>query len=195
VGSTLPLFPGFIALQAGPNAVAASSTNKGSLTCHDSLLVGWGGATDRQEHNMSSPVATVMETGSSLELERCTIQLHPDSTHSLPTPLLAASGHAQVKAVSCKFVGPAPGQSTAKAVGAALQDNASGTLVGDDVASCWHNKFNKKFWFSDPGQQPGAVVLTYRKGDLYDTTYLGLSLHAGALLVPPTATAWLLNRV
>jgi hypothetical protein len=128
--------PGFSCLQAGPNAYAALSINKGSLFCKDSLLVGWGGATDRQEQNMSCSVVTARENGSSLELEGCTIQLHPDSTHSLPTPLLAASGHAQVKAANCKFVGPAPGQSTAMSYGAALQDNASGTLVGGGEASC-----------------------------------------------------------
>jgi hypothetical protein len=125
--------PGFIPLQGGPNAYAAYS-NKGTLCCKDSLLVGWGGATDQLRDNTSCPVAAVMDAGSSLELDGCTIQLHPDSTHSLTTSLLGAVAHAQVKAVNCKFVGPAPGQSPAKSYGAFLQQDASGTLVG--VAVC-----------------------------------------------------------
>jgi hypothetical protein len=105
---------------------------KGSLTCKDTLLVGWGGATDSPDNNMSCPVAGVHHKGSSLELEGCTLQLHPESTHVLNTTLVAAASHAQVKGVSCKFVGPAPESSTARDYGVIAQQNATVGLVSGD---------------------------------------------------------------
>jgi hypothetical protein len=105
------------------------------MSCKDSLLVGWGGATDGVDDNISCPLVVVDDEDSSLELEGCTLQLHPDSTHSLPATLLGGRMSSQVKAVNCKLVGPAPGSSSAEVVGVLTQQHAAATLVGDGVGS------------------------------------------------------------
>jgi hypothetical protein len=119
--------------QAGHNGYAAFCMNSGSLTCKDSLLVGWGGATDRAEDNIGCPVTGSVKQGS-LSLEGCTIQLHPDSTHVLDSLLMGSSVDGQVKATSCRFVGPAPGRSSGATTGVAVQHKAHGNLVGAAVS-------------------------------------------------------------
>jgi hypothetical protein len=116
-------------VQAGLNAYAALASGKGSLTCKDTLLVGWGGATDNPQDNTSCSVAGAYEESTRLELEGCTLQLHPDSTHSLNTSLLHAHGHAQVQAVNCKLVGAAPGNCEVKQYGVMAQGSATVNLV------------------------------------------------------------------
>jgi hypothetical protein len=119
------------ALQAGCNAAAVHVLGRGSVTCRDTVLVGWGGATDEDaEERASCPVAGVEEKSTRLELEGCTLQLHPDSTHVLPTSLLCARRHGRIQAANCRMVGPAPGSCTAMQYGVWAQAGAVVNLVG-----------------------------------------------------------------
>jgi hypothetical protein len=136
-------------VQAGLNGYAAFSMGGGTLSCKNSLLVGWGGATDHED-DCSCPVVGADRQGSSLELEGCTIQLHPDSKHSLFTALLDASAHAQVKAVNCKFVGPVPENCTDRPYGVALQEAATMTLVGGGVVHAVHMAMKISEQWSSP---------------------------------------------
>jgi hypothetical protein len=122
------------------NGYAAYSIG-GSLSCKDSLLIGWGGATDKPQDNVSCPIVIVDKAGGSLDLERCTIQLHPDSTHVLNTYLMAARVDAEIKASNCKFVGPAPGKSSGKAYGVSIQHNAAAAMVGGGVAHWLYTRY------------------------------------------------------
>jgi hypothetical protein len=126
-----------IAVQAGLNGYAAFSMGGGTLSCKNSLLVGWGGFTE-YEDDCSCPIAGAARQGSSLVLDGCTIQLHPDSKHSLFTSLLGAAIHAQVKAVNCKFVGAVPSNCRGRADAAVLQEGATMTLVGDGGVQAVH---------------------------------------------------------
>jgi hypothetical protein len=123
------------ATQAGVGTHAVMAMQGGSLTCKDSLLVGWGGAVD---HPGAIGCSVAMAThNASLDLEACTLRLHPDSTHLVPTPVLFAKQHAHAKATDCKLVGPWPGSLTdsgmmvagSDIVGAGVDTHASMTLV------------------------------------------------------------------
>jgi hypothetical protein len=92
--------------------------------------VGWGGAA--VEDDISCPVLAADCPGSALQLQGCTVQLHPDSSHSQPTLILMARDHASITASSCKLIGPAPG-STSMAVMAVAGAHAAIALVSAAV--------------------------------------------------------------
>jgi hypothetical protein len=96
--------------QGGLGGLAAETKSGAALTCKDSWLVGWGGAFD--EDTLSCPVVAADGPRSALQLQGCTVQLHPDSTHSRPAILMCARGHASITATGCKLIGPAPGSTS-----------------------------------------------------------------------------------
>jgi hypothetical protein len=116
-----------VTMQGGLNAMAADVLSGASLTCKESMLVGWGGATD--EDMVTCPVLRAEEPGSILKLQGCSVWLHPDSTHPLPAVILLAMDQASIRASGCKLTGPAPGSSPAKAVGAGADTHATIALV------------------------------------------------------------------
>jgi hypothetical protein len=110
-------FAAAVFAQDGLGGPAADAATTASLTCKDSLLLGWGGASD-QDYT-SCPVVRVDGPGSTLQLQGCTVQLHPDSKHTRLAAILMATDHASATASSCKLVGPAQGSLPAAAVAAA----------------------------------------------------------------------------
>jgi hypothetical protein len=120
----------FLVVQAGLNQPAAGVSDKAQLTCKDSLLVGWGGATD-QDANRCNVVHTY-GPGTSVVLEGCTLQYHPDSMHSLWTALVVAIERSHVSLSQCRLVGPAPGTASDTGFGVRAEQDATITLVGVD---------------------------------------------------------------
>jgi hypothetical protein len=118
-------------LQAGLNQPAARAVRQGQLTCKDSLLVGWGGAADHDTG--SCPIVGAVESGTSVEMQGCTLQYHPDSKHTLDTSLLMVANSAQVALSQCRLVGPAPGNTTAITSGLGVSAGSTATLV----RWCW----------------------------------------------------------
>jgi hypothetical protein len=116
-----------LSAQGGPGGLAADAVLGGSLTCKDSLLVGWGGARDQDDD--SCPVVAAVCQGSTVQLQRCTMQLHPESTHSMMAVILDAMDHASIQASSCKLIGPAPGSAPETAVIASAGTQATIALV------------------------------------------------------------------
>jgi hypothetical protein len=96
--------------QGGLGGLAADVFSGSCLTCKDSVLVGWGGALE--DDDISCPVLEAQHPGSTINVERCTLQLHPDSTYSKPAIILRATEHASVTAADCKLIGPAPANSS-----------------------------------------------------------------------------------
>jgi hypothetical protein len=123
---------------------------KAHLTCKDSLLVGWGGATD--QHLESSCVVCVSDQGVAA-LEGCTLQYHPDSKHvpvvltrhgqgcsveglpdnPLPSSLVVADQHCHVDLLKCQLVGPAFRDAAPTGFGVRAGAHATVALVG----VCW----------------------------------------------------------
>jgi hypothetical protein len=96
--------------QAGLGVQAADAYSGGSLSCKDSLLVGWGGVND--QGNISAPILEAAFTGSTMALQGCTLQLHPDSSYHMPANMMFARDDASITLSGCKLVGPAPGKSS-----------------------------------------------------------------------------------
>jgi hypothetical protein len=113
--------------QGGLGAEAADVCSGASLTCKDSLLVSWGGATDVD--NTSCPVLAASGPGSVLQLQKCTLQLHPDSVHPEPAMIFYARDYASVTASGCKLVGPAPGSTSEITSAAGAEAHATVVLV------------------------------------------------------------------
>jgi hypothetical protein len=122
------LLPQWLQLQAGLNQPAAEVSDKAQLTCKDSLLVGWGGATDQDDSSCS--IVRAFDQGTSLVLEGCTLQYHPDSKHSLSFYMVKAFDHAHVSLSQCRLVGPAPADASTAGCGVQAQCYATITLVG-----------------------------------------------------------------
>jgi hypothetical protein len=97
------------------------------LTCKDSVLVGWGGALEGD--NISCPVLEAQHPGSTINVERCTLQLHPDSTYPKLAIILKAAQRASIIATDCKLVGPAPGNSSGRETAAFAETHATICLV------------------------------------------------------------------
>jgi hypothetical protein len=116
-----------LSLQAGPGGHAAQTQDKGRLTISGSLLVAWGGATDQDK--LTCPVVLARGRGTQMQLERCTLQMHPDSTHPLRTALVVAVDYPHVKLADCKLIGPTPGHSEIRAFAACANHHATVTLV------------------------------------------------------------------
>jgi hypothetical protein len=114
------------------NGIAADVFYGASLTCKDSFLVGWGGASDQED--IGCPVLMSGCPGSTLKLQGCTVQLHPDSTHPKPAVILMATDHASITASGCKFIGPAPGSQSREHGAAAALEQAAIALVS--AAAC-----------------------------------------------------------
>jgi hypothetical protein len=108
-------------VQAGLNQPVTFVRNTAQLVCKDSLLVGWGGATDQDSE--SSSVVHVSDQGAAAIIEGCTLQYHPDSKHMptvlthhgcakaspdnpLPGSLVVADEHGHVDLSECQLVGP-----------------------------------------------------------------------------------------
>jgi hypothetical protein len=126
-----------VCLQGGPGGAAALALG-GALTCSDSVLVGWGGATeDRSDliQALSCPVAEAGYMGATVKLQGCTVQLHPDSWNPEAALLLRSSHHASLTAAGCKLVGPAPGNAPPEHMNSVATAGANGalSLVSADV--------------------------------------------------------------
>jgi hypothetical protein len=97
---------------------------KAQLTCKDSLLVGWGGATDQDCDSAS--VVHVSDQGAAASFEGCTLQYHEDSQHMplvltghgcakgspdnpMPSSMVVADQHGHLDMSQCHLVGPAGG--------------------------------------------------------------------------------------
>jgi hypothetical protein len=89
--------------------------------------VGWGGASG--DLGLSCPVAEAEGAGSTLKLQGCTVQLHPDSSHPSPVVVLHASRHASLTASGCKLAGPAQGKSMMKDIALAAGKYGDVSLV------------------------------------------------------------------
>jgi hypothetical protein len=138
-------------LQAGLNQPATLVRDQAQLTCKDSLLVGWGGATDQDIDSAS--IVYVSDQGAAASFEGCTLQYHPDSQHMplvltgqgcttsspdtpLPSSLVVTEQHGRVDMSQCQLVGPAGGASESAAptgFGVRAGTHATITLVG----MCW----------------------------------------------------------
>jgi hypothetical protein len=113
--------------QGGLGGLAADVSSGACLTCKDSVLVSWGGALEGEV--ISCPVLMAQHSGSTLSVQGCTVQLHPDSSH-LKTPiLLRAMEHGNIRASGCKLVGPAPGSAPGKIVAAEADTHGVIALV------------------------------------------------------------------
>jgi hypothetical protein len=113
--------------QGGLGALAAEAHQGASLTCKDSVLVGWGGAV---EHiNASCPLVSARSVGTSLKLQDCVVQFHPDSRHPKPVGLLRAVTQGSTTASGCKLVGPAPGSCSERMFAAAAEDHGAISMV------------------------------------------------------------------
>jgi hypothetical protein len=113
--------------QGGPGGQAADVSSGASLTCKDSVLVGWGGALE--DDIVSCPVLEVEDPGSSLKLQGCTVQLHPHSIQHRATILLRAMEHGTIRASGCKLVGPAPGSASGKSFATSVETHGVIALV------------------------------------------------------------------
>jgi hypothetical protein len=113
--------------QAGLNQPAAVANRQGQLTCKDSLLVGCGGAADDDDH--SCPIVLVYDQGTSVKMQGCTLQYHPDSKHTLDSFVVAAAESAHAALSQCRLVGPAPGNTTGSRSGIAAIQQGTATLV------------------------------------------------------------------
>jgi hypothetical protein len=140
------LSSGTFVLQAGLNQPAAAVCDKAQLTCKDSLLVGWGGATDQDFESAS--VVLALGQGAAVSLEGCTLQYHPDSQHTptvlahqglavagrpgdpLPGSLVVADWHVRVDLTQCQLVGPAFRGAAFTGVGVRAGRHVTITLVG-----------------------------------------------------------------
>jgi hypothetical protein len=118
---------------------------KAQLTCKDSLLVGWGGATDQDSE--SSSVINVSGRGVAA-CEGCTLQYHPDSQHMptvmfqegsyvqgqpdnpMPSSLVVADEHGHVDLSQCQLVGPAYRSAALTGMGVRAEAYATINLVG-----------------------------------------------------------------
>jgi hypothetical protein len=114
--------------QGGLGGLAADASTGASLTCKDSLLVGWGGASDQDD--ICCPILETQHSGSTLKVEGCTLQLHPDSRYSKPAVILRATDHASIRASGCRLVGPTPGNSSTMIVAAMAEAHGTIALVG-----------------------------------------------------------------
>jgi hypothetical protein len=113
--------------QAGLNQSAAVANGQGQLTCKDSLLVGWGGAADVHDHSCSIVSAT--NQGTSVKVQGCTLQYHPDSKHTLDSFVVVATESAHAGLSQCQLVGPAPGDTTGRRFGIGAIAGGTATLV------------------------------------------------------------------
>jgi hypothetical protein len=118
-------------LQAGHNQPAAQALQRGQLTCKDSLLVGWGGAAD-QDMN-SCPVVLASNQGTSVKVQGCTLQYHPDSKHTLDTFVVLARLDARMALSQCRLVGPAPGNTTGRNIGIGSAGTATLVRLWDSI--------------------------------------------------------------
>jgi hypothetical protein len=113
--------PEQLVLQAGLNQPATGVCGKTQLTCKDSLLVGWGEATDQPGGSEVLGVVHVDAPGTAATFDGCTLQYHPDSKHipmGLIQPgggkdysadtitLVAAKLFSHVALLNCQLVGP-----------------------------------------------------------------------------------------
>jgi hypothetical protein len=112
---------------AGHNQAVAVVDKKAQLTCKDSLLVGWGGATDQYIDNCH--IDWACDRGTSAELQGCTLQYHPDSRHSRSFCLVVAVDQSHVSLSHCPLVGPAPGDAVSRGYGICSEDDGTITLV------------------------------------------------------------------
>jgi hypothetical protein len=114
-------------VQAGLNQAVANVYKKGQLTCKDSLLVGWGGATD--VYDTSCGIIYAINQGTSVELHGCTLQYHPNSKHLLPTYLMVIALSAHASLSQCLLVGPAPEHAASSTAAATVAPEATLRLV------------------------------------------------------------------
>jgi hypothetical protein len=124
-------------LQAGLNQPAPQMNERGQLTCKDSLLVGWGGAT---EFNHSScAIIGASRQGTSLKVQGCTLSYHPDSKHTREAHVLLVAESAHAALSQCRLIAPAPGNTTGKRCGIGAFAGGTATLVrlsDSSVAAC-----------------------------------------------------------
>jgi hypothetical protein len=121
-------------LQAGLNQAVAYVYNKAQVTCKDSLLVGWGGATDQDDY--SCPIVMAAEQGTSVKMQGCTLHYHPDSKHTLDAYLLLADKGAHAVLSQCRLVGPAPANASGTRPCIAAIQKGTATLVRGVLACC-----------------------------------------------------------
>jgi hypothetical protein len=114
--------------QGGLGGLAADVFSGSCLTCKDSVLVGWGGIL--KDDGISCPLLQAGSCGTSVNVQQCTVQLHPDSTYPKPAVLLRATERASVTATDCKLTGPAPGNSSGMDTAATADTRAAICLVG-----------------------------------------------------------------
>jgi hypothetical protein len=119
-------------LQAGLNQAAAIVGLKGQLTCKDSLLVGWGGATDQDQS--SCHIVCAAMPGSLIKMQRCTLQYHPDSKHTLGSDVVLVSECGHVALSQCRLIGPAPGNASPMRAGIGAMRGGTATMVRSTVA-------------------------------------------------------------
>jgi hypothetical protein len=79
--------------------------------------------------DISCPVLEVQDCGTTATVQRCTLQLHPDSTYVRPAIVLRATHRASITATDCKLVGPAPGNSSGIDTAATAEAHATICLV------------------------------------------------------------------
>jgi hypothetical protein len=132
-GSVTCCIPCLFSDQGGLGGLAADVFSGASLTCKDSVLVGWGGALE--DDDISCPVLETMGRKATINVQRCTLQLHPDSTYLKPAIILRATEHASITATDCKLIGPAPGSSSGGETAATAETNATICLVS--AAALW----------------------------------------------------------
>jgi hypothetical protein len=113
--------------QGGLGGQAVDAIAGASVTCKDSLLVGWGGASD--EDDICCPVVDASGAGSNMTVKGCTLQLHPNSRYPKIAVVVRAIDSGSATASDCKLIGPAPGSSSVVDMAAGGELNGAVALV------------------------------------------------------------------